>query len=207
MRVIVRGMNHESSTLNPIITGEEDFIVFRGNEVVTGGMLPYFSSTGIIETLRESGCEIVPTLLARAVPNGVVSGELYARLKAEFLHRYHREHGLPLRNRIFGYAALLGRWGGLLAPASNWAIRSRAARRLNEMLLRHTQEKAARDHGGAVPPTPRFCTVVVGAVQPTPRGVDLILCLGGHPPPLVRRSTEPPGPFSRPRRTRARRPR
>ncbi len=58
-----------------------------------------------------------------------------ARLKAEFLHRYYREHGLPWRNRVFGHAALLGHWGGLLAPASNWAIRSRAARRLNELLL------------------------------------------------------------------------
>ncbi|MEJ7637685.1 MAG: FAD-binding and (Fe-S)-binding domain-containing protein [Singulisphaera sp.] len=48
-----------------------------------------------------------------------------ARLKAEFLHRYYREHGLPWRNRVFGHAALLGRWGGLLAPVSNWAIRAR----------------------------------------------------------------------------------
>ena len=28
-----------------------------------------------------------------------------ARLKAEFLHQYHREHGLPLRNRVFGHVA------------------------------------------------------------------------------------------------------
>src|SRR5262249_22143899 len=30
-----------------------------------------------------------------------------ARLKAEFLHLYHREHGLPLRNRVFGHVAAL----------------------------------------------------------------------------------------------------
>ena len=32
-----------------------------------------------------------------------------ARLKAEFLHQYHREHGLPWRNRVFGHVAELGR--------------------------------------------------------------------------------------------------
>jgi serine phosphatase RsbU (regulator of sigma subunit) len=29
--------------------------------------------------------------------------------------------------------------------------------------------------------------VLVGAVRPTPQGVDLVLCLAGHPRPLVRR--------------------
>lgn len=87
MRILVGGMNHESNTLNPIITGRDDFIVFKGGEMLERGMLPYYSSTGIIETLREAGCDIVPTVLARAVPNGVVSGKLYAELKAELLER------------------------------------------------------------------------------------------------------------------------
>ena len=51
-----------------------------------------------------------------------------ARLKAEFLHQYHREHGLPLRNRLFGHVARLGRWGSRLAPLSNWLVRSRPVR-------------------------------------------------------------------------------
>jgi Fe-S oxidoreductase len=58
-----------------------------------------------------------------------------ARLKAEVLHRYHREHGLPLRNRMFGHVAELGRWGCRLAPVSNWMMRSRVGRRLGESLL------------------------------------------------------------------------
>ncbi len=57
MRIIVGGMNHESNTLNPIITGAEDFVVFHGEEMFHRGMLPYYSSTGIIETLRAEGCE------------------------------------------------------------------------------------------------------------------------------------------------------
>jgi FAD/FMN-containing dehydrogenase/Fe-S oxidoreductase len=58
-----------------------------------------------------------------------------ARLKAEFLHQYYREHGLPWRNRVFGHIARLSRWGSRLAPVSNWLTRSRLIRWLNEKLL------------------------------------------------------------------------
>jgi Fe-S oxidoreductase len=59
-----------------------------------------------------------------------------ARLKAEFLHQYYREHGLPWRNRIFGHVARLARLGSVLAPLSTWMVQSRPARWLNETLLR-----------------------------------------------------------------------
>jgi Fe-S oxidoreductase len=58
-----------------------------------------------------------------------------ARLKAEFLHHYYRQHGLPLRNRVFGHVARLGRWGSALAPVSTWLARSGPVRWLNEKLL------------------------------------------------------------------------
>jgi FAD/FMN-containing dehydrogenase/Fe-S oxidoreductase len=58
-----------------------------------------------------------------------------ARLKAEFLHQYHREHGLAWRNRIFGNVATVSRWGARLAPVSNWLAQSRWVRWLNEKLL------------------------------------------------------------------------
>ncbi|MGH9210728.1 MAG: SpoIIE family protein phosphatase [Acidimicrobiales bacterium] len=60
---------------------------------------------------------------------------------------------------------------------------------LNRMLLQHTAEQAA-SYDADVPMTPRFCTVLVGAVQPTRDGVDIIICSAGHPLPLVRRSTD-----------------
>ncbi|MDR1399549.1 MAG: M81 family metallopeptidase [Treponema sp.] len=87
MRIVVGGMNHESNTLNPIITGEDDFVVFYGDEILSKGASPYHSSTGITKTLAEAGCVLVPTVLARAVPNGVVSSVFYQRIKAEFLRR------------------------------------------------------------------------------------------------------------------------
>ncbi|QSH94646.1 M81 family metallopeptidase [Treponema phagedenis] len=86
MRILVGGISHESNSFNPIITGINDFVVFRGEEVLTKGLLPYYSSTGIIDTLRGWGWEVVPALVARAVPNGLVQHELYQSLKAEFLH-------------------------------------------------------------------------------------------------------------------------
>jgi len=59
--------------------------------------------------------------------------------------------------------------------------------RLNQMLMRHAAEWADTDDDH-VPISPRFCTVLVGTAQPTSRGVDLILCSGGHPLPLVGRA-------------------
>jgi FAD/FMN-containing dehydrogenase/Fe-S oxidoreductase len=58
-----------------------------------------------------------------------------ARLKAEFLHQFYREHGLPWRNRLFGHIARLGRVGSSMAPLSNHVVRSRLARWLTEKLL------------------------------------------------------------------------
>jgi FAD/FMN-containing dehydrogenase/Fe-S oxidoreductase len=58
-----------------------------------------------------------------------------ARLKAEFLDQHFRAHGVPWRNRVFGHVARLSRWGSRLAPVSNWLMRSRWARWLNEELL------------------------------------------------------------------------
>jgi microcystin degradation protein MlrC len=87
MRILVGGMNHESNTFNPIITSADDFVVFHGAEILSSGMMEGYSSTGIIRALKKAGCEIVPAVLARAVPNGVVSASFYQEFKAEFLSR------------------------------------------------------------------------------------------------------------------------
>jgi serine phosphatase RsbU (regulator of sigma subunit) len=73
------------------------------------------------------------------------------------------------------------------ASAMSGVMPSAVLGRLNEMLLRSDAE---RDDVGEdqLPLSPRFCTVLVGAVQVSPRGVDIIVCSGGHPLPLVRRN-------------------
>jgi Fe-S oxidoreductase len=47
-----------------------------------------------------------------------------AKLKYEFLAHYYKEHGLPLRNRLFGNIAKLSKLGALFAPMSNWGMNS-----------------------------------------------------------------------------------
>ena len=57
-----------------------------------------------------------------------------AKLKYEFLDRYHKANGYPLRNRIFGSIAALSRAGSFMAPLSNWLLESDGGR---EMLERY----------------------------------------------------------------------
>jgi FAD/FMN-containing dehydrogenase/Fe-S oxidoreductase len=58
-----------------------------------------------------------------------------ARLKAEFLHQFYQKHGFPLRNRVFGQVAELGRIGSMLAPVSSWLAQNPLVQWLNEKFL------------------------------------------------------------------------
>ncbi|HET9000721.1 MAG TPA: FAD-linked oxidase C-terminal domain-containing protein [bacterium] len=51
-----------------------------------------------------------------------------AKLKHEFLTHYYGAHGVPLRARMFGQAAMLGRLGSATAPVSNWMLGSAPVR-------------------------------------------------------------------------------
>ncbi len=58
-----------------------------------------------------------------------------ARLKAEFLGQYHREHGLPIRSRAFGEVAAILSLAQPLARVGNWIARTRPFRRALETAL------------------------------------------------------------------------
>ena len=58
-----------------------------------------------------------------------------AKLKYEFLERYHAANGIPLRSRIFSEIALINKVGSALAPLSNWLFKLPGARTLNHRLL------------------------------------------------------------------------
>jgi Fe-S oxidoreductase len=47
-----------------------------------------------------------------------------AKMKYEFLHHYQREHGVPLRSRLFGHVEWINRAGCVTAPLSNWIMAS-----------------------------------------------------------------------------------
>ena len=51
-----------------------------------------------------------------------------AKLKSEFLDRYNRARGLPLRARLFGNISTLSGLGSFFAPLSNWGGRLRAGK-------------------------------------------------------------------------------
>lgn len=82
-RVLVGGMHHESDTFNPIVTGERDVWVRRGDELLCAERED--SLSGAIATLRSAGYDVVPTLIARAVPNGEWDKAFYLSLKDELL--------------------------------------------------------------------------------------------------------------------------
>lgn len=84
-RVVIGGLHHESNTFNPIVTGRNDIYVYHGDEIFEH--LGDNSITGVINHLREHGYELIPTIIARAVPNGEWDKEYYLELKKEFLDR------------------------------------------------------------------------------------------------------------------------
>ena len=65
-----------------------------------------------------------------------------ARLKAEYLHQYHRANGLPLRARFFAHAGDLGRLAsGRLAPLANGLLANGAVRGVMNRALRLAGER------------------------------------------------------------------
>ncbi|MCH9035732.1 MAG: FAD-binding protein [Chloroflexi bacterium] len=58
-----------------------------------------------------------------------------AKVKYEFLSRYHAANGTPLRARLFSRINLINRVGCALAPGSNWLARMPGAKLLSHHLL------------------------------------------------------------------------
>ncbi|MBE6894646.1 MAG: M81 family metallopeptidase [Ruminococcaceae bacterium] len=83
-RVLVAAMHHESNSFNPIVAGEKDFMVIRGKEFFEN-FRPNDSLSGVCETLIKAGYEVVPTVSARAVPNGEVDYDFYMGIKKEII--------------------------------------------------------------------------------------------------------------------------
>jgi len=62
---------------------------------------------------------------------------------------------------------------------------SEAMRELNDAMVRQTTDE-------------RYCTLVSAVVQPHNDGLQMTMCLGGHHPPLLRRSDGTVEPTGRP---------
>jgi Fe-S oxidoreductase len=124
----------------------------------TGTMCPSFMVTGDEEHSTRGRANALRMVLSGVLPKEELTGQrLYqtfdlclqckgckgecpsnvdvARMKAEFLHHYYREHGTPLGVRVMGHVAKLNRLGSALAPFSNWLLSMPGSAWLHEKLL------------------------------------------------------------------------
>lgn len=62
-------------------------------------------------------------LSCKACKNECPSSVDMAKLKSEFLYHYYADHGMPLRNRLFGNIARLNKLGQPFAPLANAVLR------------------------------------------------------------------------------------
>ena len=74
-------------------------------------------------------------LECRACKTECPAGVDMASLKSEFLAKYWKQHGTPLRARALGNVEQLSVWGSRLAPVSNWITASALGRRLSQRML------------------------------------------------------------------------
>ncbi|HEY8364698.1 MAG TPA: M81 family metallopeptidase [Haloplasmataceae bacterium] len=85
-RVLVAGFMHESNSFNPIVTTEKDFKIIYGEELFSY-LRNDDSIFGIVRTFQSVGYKVIPTVYARAVPNGEVDYDFYIRLINDIIER------------------------------------------------------------------------------------------------------------------------
>jgi FAD/FMN-containing dehydrogenase/Fe-S oxidoreductase len=74
-------------------------------------------------------------LECKACKSECPTGVDMARMKSEFLHQYHQQHGATLRSRLLSRIDRIALWGSHLAPLSNWLAGSLSFRWLADLLL------------------------------------------------------------------------
>ncbi|MGH2453310.1 MAG: FAD-binding and (Fe-S)-binding domain-containing protein [bacterium] len=126
-------------------------------KTLEGTMCPSYMVTREEEHSTRGRANLLRTILSGALPAEELTGRrLYealdlcveckgckaecpanvdmAKLKYEFLARYHETHGTPLRARLFGYIHRVNRVGSALAPLSTWMAGSTPARWMLERI-------------------------------------------------------------------------
>ena len=94
MRVLIGAIGHESNTFTPFLTTLEDFYIQEGNKILEK---PFRSSLfGIVNTLKSKSIELVPSILAGAMPGGVVERTVYEKFKQTVLESAYDVDGVCL---------------------------------------------------------------------------------------------------------------
>ena len=77
MKIIVGLLHHETNTLSPVKTRQEDFEIIWGEKIL--------EKLAVTPLFQESGVEIIPTLYANALPSGKVEEQVFLDLRDEIL--------------------------------------------------------------------------------------------------------------------------
>lgn len=80
LRVAIGGIRHETNSFSPVWTGYGDFDLKRGAAILENG-----NGNGQGLSCQSDEVELLPTLVAQAMPSGPVHGSAYLRLKDELL--------------------------------------------------------------------------------------------------------------------------
>lgn len=83
MKILVGSIGHESNTFSPLPTRWADFTVIEGQALLEERSED--SLTGIMDTLRDAGRDLLPSIKAYALPGGLVEREAFERLKQRLL--------------------------------------------------------------------------------------------------------------------------
>ncbi len=123
-----------------LVTREEEHST-RGRanllRAVLSGTLPHHAMTSSRLYQALDLC-----LECKACKSECPSGVDMAKLKYEFLERFHQAHGVPLRARIFAHINPLSRLGCHIAPLANWSVRNPLVRfMLHHFLGIHRKRK------------------------------------------------------------------
>jgi microcystin degradation protein MlrC len=95
MRILIGAIGHESNTFTPFLTRIDDFAILRGTEILER-MWRRSSIHGIADTLRAGGAEVVPSIVAGAMPGGVVERGAYEMFKTAVLDEAQGVDGVCL---------------------------------------------------------------------------------------------------------------
>jgi microcystin degradation protein MlrC len=96
MRVLIGAVGHESNTFTPFLTTMADFFVRYGDDVLQQGPTRRSAIDGIVSVLQAHDVELVPTVVAGAMPGGVVERSAYETFKQAVLEQAHDVDGVCL---------------------------------------------------------------------------------------------------------------
>jgi len=84
LRIAIGGIAHETNSYAAVPTTLGDFEVRRGEQIrLAAGTRTY--EGGMVDAAAELGAEVIGTLLAEALPGGVIAAEAYRSLRRELL--------------------------------------------------------------------------------------------------------------------------